>query len=710
MPPSFDGYADDEYLISERSPTFSFPVELQQPMDDIYMYGLASEALAAIGEIYYGALADNENLIEFATTVAPFVTNVKMINAEDRSTILIQMQDYDVPVEEITNFIERWNTTVEAWNLGIYSPNETYPTIIDKNLADTYYDQIERTVDYAAQRGFPDSEIMLTSAMEEAYDLTQTIAAEDASQTSSSVCASVTINISQQVSMTREAFDGTLTIYNGHPELPLENISLNLEILEENGVPSNDLFEIETSQLIRLTGSDGQGTFAADQDGTARILFIPERAAAPEVPTSYSFGGTISYLDPFSGTQVTLPLLPVTLQVNPSPNLFLRYFMQRDIYGDDPLTDPVEPILPADLAVMVENNGFGIAQNVLIESAQPEIIDNEKGLAIHFKLIGSNLQGEPANLGLTSIDFGNIGPLQTKIGQWYFTSDLLGHFINYRTELVHLDSRGNPDLSLISGSQLHELIRTIEVYGSADDAIDDFLVNDIPDPDDLPAAIYLSQGNLVYDVFEADTARFIGDITIPDFSIELEVDPARIGWNYVQLEDPGAGNFELVSVTRSDGQAISLKNVWLTHVTIPDRTTPVYEDKFHLVDDFTDFSPATYTVVWRAKNPDPVSVVSITGYPQEVSAEQIKELQVKFNKPIDPTSFTYEDLMMQLQGGGNIIDETVIITQIDDQTFKLDISSLTTGNGYYLFTDQAANIKDGTGALGEVGEQIAWTQ
>ncbi len=708
--PSFDEYADSDYPISERSPTFSFPVELQQSMDDIYMYGQAYEAISAIGEIYYGPLADNENLIEFANTVDPFVTNVETINTEDRSSILNQMEGYDISTGEINDFIERWNTTVEAWNAGIFSPNETYPTIIDKNLSDAYYDQIERTVDYAAQRGFPDSEIMLTTAMEEAYDLTQTIAAEDASRTTSSVCASVTINISQQVSMTREAFDGTLTVYNGHPELPLENINLNLEILDENGVPSNDLFEIETSQLIRLTGIDGQGTLAADQDGTARILFIPERAAAPEVPTSYSFGGTISYLDPFSGTQVTLPLLPVTLQVNPSPDLFLRYFMQRDIYGDDPLTDPVEPILPADLAVMVENNGFGVAQKVLIESAQPEIIDNEKGLAIHFKLIGSNLQGEPASLGLTSIDFGNIEPLQTKIGQWYFTSDLLGHFINYRTELVHLDSRGNPDLSLISGSQLHELIRTIEVYGSAEDSIDDFLVNDIPDPDDLPDAIYLSQGNLVYDVFEADTASFVGDITLPDFSIELEVDPARIGWNYVQLEDPGAGNFELVSVTRSDGQVIPLKNVWLTHVTIPDRTTPVYEDKFHLVDNFTDFAPISYTVVWKAKNPDPVRVVSITGYPQEVTSEQVKELQVTFNKPIDTTSFTHEDLMMQLQGGGNIIDETVIITQIDDQTFNLDISSLTTGNGYYLFTVQAANIKDVTGALGEVGEQISWTQ
>ena len=101
--------------------------------------------------------------------------------------------------------------------------------------------------------------------------------------------------------------------------------------------------------------------------------------------------------------------------------------MQRNIFGDDPLTEPIEPIIPAELAVMVENNGYGQAQKVTIESAQPEIIDNEKGLAVNFKLTGSNLQGEPANLGLTRIDFGNVPARETKIGQWYFTSDLLGH-------------------------------------------------------------------------------------------------------------------------------------------------------------------------------------------------------------------------------------------------------------------------------------------
>ncbi len=46
----------------------------------------------------------------------------------------------------------------------------------------------------------------------------------------------------------------------------------------------------------------------------------------------------------------------VPLTVNPSLNLMLHYFMQRNILGDDPLTDPaIEPSVPAELAVMIEN-------------------------------------------------------------------------------------------------------------------------------------------------------------------------------------------------------------------------------------------------------------------------------------------------------------------------------------------------------------------
>jgi large repetitive protein len=114
----------------------------------------------------------------------------------------------------------------------------------------------------------------------------------------------------------------------------------------------------------------------------------------------------------------------------------------------------VEPSIPAELAVMVENHGYGPAVNMMISSAQPVITENESGLAINFSLIGSNLQGQPAQLGVLNIPFGTIPPQSARIGQWWFTSSLLGKFVSYEAEVVHANSFGNPELSLVQGVEL----------------------------------------------------------------------------------------------------------------------------------------------------------------------------------------------------------------------------------------------------------------
>ncbi len=703
------GFQIDNKLLKATGP--EFPSVLLQPMNDIAVASYIDNLQDYYAFQYFGFLTANENINELLSLVSGDLKDELMIDVQKRETILAEMAYFDMPADSVEMFIDRWNTTLTAWNAGVLSPNATYPDIIDKAELDLIDTALTEADNYIASRGYQDANDMTTRAIADVVRLTKTNADPNTESAFNPVCASVTINISQTLTMVREAFEGTLSVFNGHPTDALQNLSLNLEILDENGVYSNDLFSIETTELNTLTEIDGTGMLGSEMDGFAKVLFIPESGAAPENPRFYSFGGTISYLDPFSDLMVTLPLIPVTLTVNPSPDLFLHYFMQRDIYGDDPLTAPIEPIIPADLAVMIENNGYGVAQQVVIESAQPEIVDNDKGLAVNFSLIGSNLQGEPFALGLNTINFGDIQAFKTKIGQWYFTSTLLGHFTNYETNVVHLDSRGNPDLSLVSGAEIHELHHTISVYGDADDGIDDFLVNDIADTEDNPDAIFLSQGSLVYDVFPAFTGEHTGNILAAGNTTTLTVDPLGIGWNYIKLDDPGNGNFEIISVTRnSDNQVIPLKNVWLTHVTIPDGGVQFYEDKFHFVDDFPSFDPETYTVIWSPLDPTPPEVLSISGHPSELTSDQVTTLQVKFTEEIIESSFGIEDLMLSFQGGANLIDASVVITQVDSVTYDVDIASLTTGNGFYVFTAQAAGVEDLTGTSGDVGKQVSWTQ
>lgn len=644
-----------------------------------------------------------ENLQDFASATNDEVTNKVPFSEQAINKIKQTMNGTDITEEEIDAFCSRWNRTMEAWDDGIFNSTAEYPDIVNQDSLNSYHEKMKTAHEYATSLGYTSVADMKNKASQTMLDEVQ--------KKRSSVCASVTIKISQKLVMTREAFEGTLTIFNGNTTTPMEEIELKLEIRNADGELANDLFEIETKALDILTGIDGTGTLGAEQTGSATILFIPEKGAAPEVPESYSFGGSFSYLDPFTGVKVEKPLFPVTLDVNPSPDLFLHYFMQRDILGDDPLTKPIEPIVPAELAVMIENNGYGTAKNVRIESAQPEIIDNDKGLAIHFELIGSNLNGQPRQLGLTNIDFGNIAPKTTSVGQWWFTADLLGHFVNYEANVTHLDSRGNPDLSLVSGAALHELIRSIRVYGPTDDGVNDFLVNAYQDSEEQPDVIYLSQGQLLLDVHGADVGLFESSIRAPEYTNTMKVISSRLGWNYIKLPDPGDGRFELVSVTRkSDQQVIPLDNAWQTHVTLPDGEEPVYENMFHFIDLFEDIGEQEYTLVWKLKAPDPPAVTRIDGTPASFVSQPVTSLNILFNKEIDPASFTYHDMMLRLQGGEDIMDSTVVITKIDAVNYHLDLSTLTTGNGFYVLTVQAAGIQDMDGTKGKVGKQASWTQ
>jgi len=678
------------------------PVIIQQAILDIEQVTFAYTAHEGFFEEYIGAsLSVNENVLEFTSLVLPFIEQEVQISTADANMIISDLNGFDIPVAEMNSFIDRWNESVTAYQNGVFSPNATYPNIIDRTVTNQFYLELVDVNLYAFDRGYQSIYDMYNGAIATILD--------QSDNENQGVCASVTIQISQRVTLTREAFEGTLGVLNGHPTDMIDSLIFDLEILNPQGVLSNDLFQIELTNLDQLTGIDGTGTLGAQEQGTATLLFIPERGAAPTVPISYSFGGSIRYKDPFTDQLVTVPLFPVILQVNPSPDLYLHYFMDRDLLGDDALTDVIEPIVPGELAVMIENNGYGPAMGVNIESAQPEIIDNEKGLAISFNLIGTKLQGEEANMGIANINFGDIDPLSTKVGQWFFTSSLLGHFINYETNLVHLSSFGNPDLSLISGVELHELIQTISVY-TQDDGIDDFLINGIQDADERPDAIYLSQGNTVYDVYEAENGFFTGDLFAPGNTNTVHVDPSLQGWNYIKLDDPGDGNFEILSVTRSDGQVIPLQNVWLTFVTIPDSKEPIYENKFHIVDEFGTFDEVTYTVVWTPKDPNPPFVESITGQPATVTSDQVELLTVTFSEPIEPSSFGIEDLNLIIQGGDNVIDASVIISQIDSVTYEVDISSVSSENGFYVFTVQADGVEDITGVAGELGEQVSWTQ
>ncbi|WP_223834279.1 putative Ig domain-containing protein [Spirosoma profusum] len=649
-----------------------------------------------MGELF-GDLIERECGPILYTLVNHYLDNHVPIPANVQSNIIELMAGYDISPSELSAFFSRWNTSLEAKANNVLAPNATYPNIINWNQVKNYVDTLIQAHNYSVNRGFNTIDGMHKESIK---SLNEIIDGEQ-----KGVCASVTVQFNQQLTMTREAFEGTLEIFNGHPTDAMKTISVNIQITDENGTSSNGLFEIQPQNPANPADINAQ------QKGSTKFLFIPRVDAAPQTSKVYKFGGSVTYWDPYVEAMVTMPLTPVPITVNPSPNLMLHYFIERNILGDDALTSQeVEPSVPAELAVMVENKGYGPARDMIISSAQPKIVENDKGLLIDFKLISSNIQGQPVQLGLTNINFGTIEPLRTKIGQWYFTSSLLGKFVSYDAKVVHKSSFGNKDLSLVQGVQLHELTKSIRLYGELEDGITDFLVNDIFDVNDVPDIIYFSQGNRTAKVSAATSGSFSAPVSGPTFTNTLTVTPSEAGFNYVKLPDPGNRLYELVSVTRSDGQIIPLNNAWLTFVTLPVLRSPVYENKFHFVDNFASTASATYTVVWKPKDMNVPKVDSISGAPTQVSSTQVKNLKIYFNKRIDPATFTYEDMTLSLQGGQNIMSSSVVITQLDSASFNIDLTAITTGSGQYVFTAQAANVKDVQGISGTSGKQVSWSQ
>lgn len=537
-----------------------------------------------------------------------------------------------------------------------------------------------------------------------------------ANTSSSSVCSSITLQFTQKMVMTRQAFRGTLKVFNGNEQEAMKDVKLTLTVTDEKGnIAMKDKFQVNPEKLEGFNGkldfTDGW-TLDAQKEGVATVLFIPTKKAAPTVETRYAFGGTLSYVDPFTGLEVTRDLTPITLTVNPSPNLDLTYFMQRDIKGDDPLTKEVEPSEEAEFSLLINNLGYGDATNVRMSTNQPEIVDNEKGLKVKFELMSSQLNGQEKTLALggsVSTDFGNIPAHSTSYAQWWLKSSLLGHFTDYDVTATHLTSYGNKDLSLLNDVTIHELIRSIDVT-KGDKTLKGFMTNDIVDADDTPDMLYLSDG----EIEKVNVAASSSITKTSDTEYTLTITPSEEGWNYGNLSDPTYGVSALKSVTRaSDGKQISLRNFWQTDRTLRDGKDPLYENRIHFADLFDSKNAESYILTFEATPSLMLEVASIEGAPaeDEVATQPVNTLKVMFNKYIDPATFTSEDIQINVQGKEQD-SQLVKISTEDNKNFVLDLTQLnaSAGNGYYTLTVQTSGITDSEGFAGKTGKTASWTQ
>lgn len=640
---------------------------------------------------------------------------VNETNGEDLQGLMVMLQTSEEEVLTADNYIKYkpQNVTKEQYYKFIERLNNTAlaktddGNYIDLSKVAGYVNEINSANEQSVLMGYEST----TDMLRKEYALLK----GRLDESSSSVCSSITLQFTQKMVMTRQAFRGTLKVFNGNEQEAMKDVKLTLTVTDEKGnIAMSDKFQVNPEKLEGFNGkldfTDGW-TLDAQKEGIATVLFIPTKKAAPTVETRYAFGGTLSYVDPFTGLEVTRDLTPITLTVKPSPNLDLTYFMQRDIKGDDPLTKEVEPSEEAEFSLLINNLGYGDATNVRMSTNQPEIVDNEKGLKVKFELMSSQLNGQEKTLALGGsvfTDFGTIPAHSTSYAQWWIKSSLLGHFTDYDVTATHLTSYGNKDLSLLNDVTIHELIRSIDVT-KGDKTLKGFMTNDIVDADDTPDMLYLSDG----EIEKVNVAASSSITKTSDTEYTLTITPSEEGWNYGNLSDPTYGVSALKSVTRaSDGKQISLRNFWQTDRTLRDGKDPLYENRIHFADQFDGKNAESYILTFEATPSLMLEVASIEGAPaeDEVATQPVNTLKVMFNKYIDPATFTSEDIQINVQGKEQD-SQLVKISTEDNKNFVLDLTQLnaSAGNGYYTLTVQTSGITDSEGFAGKTGKTASWT-
>lgn len=396
-----------------------------------------------------------------------------------------------------------------------------------------------------------------------------------------SICAVVKIEIRQELTFERQGFEAHLRINNELETLALEDLAVNVVFEDADGNPvvasfdpnnTDAQFFLRIRSMDGVNAVDGTGVVHPASSADIRWLIVPAPGAGGNVPSGklYFVGAQVGYS--LGGEAMQTEVSPDYIYVRPMPLLSLDYFLTEDVFADDPKTPQIEPIEPFTLGVRVRNNGQGAASNVRIESAQPQIVENEQGLLIDFRIIGSSINEEPATPSLL-VNLDNIEPGGTSMARWVMETTLSGQFVDFHAEFSHADELGGTLTSLIENVNSHFLIRDVLVDLPGRDSVRDFLASDGDSK-----RVYESSG---LDTEVLDQSGLAQRTELNNGREQISF-PETAGFVYVQLPDPYRGTREVAVAYRSDAKAIRPENVWFSKKRNRDNDT--WEYYFNLFD------------------------------------------------------------------------------------------------------------------------------
>ena len=687
----FDTYMEYNRQLTQAPKAISmkdFGVEL---MSAIHKADLELQKMRVDGTLWtfdLNTIPDNTTVDDKSQGVGPYLTSLM----PNKNAVIADFS--------LRNYVERLrNTWSKEDGRGYISDNHMDEAVV-ADILKTRQNCVEKLVNL----GIPTWTDLMGSARKDMLQYMET--------QSENTCAQVKLEIKQKLVLTRQAFRGTLTIENGSSNA-IEDIlvDVNATNMETGFMATSREMQISIEKIEGFEGEkDGAWRLGAGKKGVATILFIPTKYAAPEKLTTYSFGGTLSFKD--GSTTQNRSLFPVSLQVKPTPELDLTYFMQRDVYGDNPLTtDVVEPVIPAEFSVLIHNKGYGDANNVRMITKKPTIVENEKGLLIDFDIISSSLNGGEKTMALDddiATQFGTIAAGTASYATWDLTASLMGHFTEYDVSVTHVTDYGNPDLSLLDRVTIHELIHSMNAT-IGDKVYRAWITNDEPDAEDAPDHIYFANGTDEELVTLSEQTR-MERIDATHYRVTVPTNVPR-NWFYTAVANPAGKYAKILSITdETNNRPLDAANFWTTDYTMKDGIDPQLDYRLHIADIVSGKGTNTYIVEFEPIPELRLDVKSITTVPadDQIAEKPIEQLTVEFNKDIKPETFTREDIMVRYEG--KLFSGDIAITPKDDASkriFNLNTSALNE-NGYYVLQVKTDNITDTENYLGAEGKMVRW--
>jgi len=599
-------------------------------------------------------------MYEFGVAIAESSDSGAELTEAEMNDLASLPQPDGVTPELLMQSMSRWNSSVELWNGGVRDHEDVtdseFPHILVAGTVKDLLDLYVLSNQYSVEVGFESSLQALYFALDGAFATYDDALAEG-------ICASVRIQIDQELTLTRSAFEASLLVSNDSTQ-SLEALSVSLVIRNELGESVNHLFGVTDPMLTGVGAIDGSQPLAPGQGAAITWTIVPSDEAAPFETTVYTVSGTLGYV--YNGEPVSVPLFPAPIYVLPNPQLELRYFLETEVYANDPFTPEVEPSVPFSLGLMANNFGVGEAQDLRIASAQPRIVENELGLVIDFDIVGTQVGLQQVSPSLT-MNLGDLPGGETAVGRWLLLSSLQGRFTSFEAEYTHNSPFNRPELSIIKSVDIFALDHVVLADEPPEgDDLPDFLTNEFPDPERLPDRVHLSDGSIHPVVARTDASvstepgelKAIVTLAMPD------------AWTYIRIDDPFGGAYRLTSVERGDGKPIVLGyNAWQTDRIVRLVGQPEEAQRrlhlfdrggsgvYHLTFDPDSVSPRALRWTALAEHDSGLGEVPLALAKTGVASESrlgVSRLMVEFDEPVSPASFEDASVLVVGRGPGGV--------------------------------------------------------